>query len=62
MSKTYRVNIGIDFPPEQRREAGDTVTADELPKSSIEWLTADGHLTEIKSPKPTKQKPAQSDE
>ena len=55
MSKEYRVNVGIDFPPEQRREAGDTVTADELPDTSLKWLVADGHLTEIKSKKAPKK-------
>jgi len=36
----YRVNQGIDYPPNKRAEVGDIV--DDLPASAIKWLVADG--------------------
>jgi hypothetical protein len=49
--KTYKVVIGIDFPPLQRREAGETVKESELPKGSSKWLVADGCITPAKTKK-----------
>ena len=39
----YLVHVGIDYPPLQRAEPGDTVT--DLPKTSIPWLLAQGAIT-----------------
>lgn len=49
--KTYTVLVGIDFPPLQRREAGETVKESELPKGSSKWLIEDGSIEPAKTKK-----------
>ena len=39
---SYRVIVGIDYPPDRRAEPGDVV--DDLPGKSIKWLTEDGFI------------------
>ena len=41
----YRVLTGMDYPPDRRAEIGDIV--DDIPKASIKWLIADGHIEEV---------------
>ena len=40
----YKVLNGIDYPPLKRAEMGDIVN--DLPKESIGWLIAGGHIVE----------------
>lgn len=44
--KKYRVLTGLDYPPLKRAEHGDIV--DDLPKESVKWLLAQGHIEEVK--------------
>lgn len=39
---TYNVLVGINFPPDNRREPGETVTDTELPSKSVKWLLEQG--------------------
>lgn len=55
MTKHFEVKVGIDFPPMQRREIGDTVTDEELPKESIPWLVEGGYIVPTKAPKQPKE-------
>ena len=41
----YRVNIGINYPPGRRAEAGDVVN--DLPPESLAWLLADGVIEPV---------------
>jgi predicted secreted protein len=61
VTKHFEVIDGIDFPPNQRREPGQTVTSDELPDTSVSWLLESGHIKQIKSPKPTPKPAKESD-
>jgi hypothetical protein len=45
----YRVNQGIDYPPDRRAEPGDLV--DDLPADSIPWLLDQGTI-ERNEPEP----------
>lgn len=47
--KTYIVKVGLDYPPLQRKEAGEKVKESDLPKESIKWLLADGVIEPVKS-------------
>ena len=50
----YRVLVGLDYPPNNRAEAGDEVS--DLPSSSITWLLADGLIEAVDgSIKPSKK-------
>ncbi len=40
--KSYRVLVGINYPPARRAEPDDIV--DDLPVGSIPWLTEQGHI------------------
>jgi len=42
---TYRVLIGLNYPPDRRAEPGDVV--DDLPKKSISWLLEQGHIEAV---------------
>jgi hypothetical protein len=50
----YRVLAGLDYPPNKRAEAGDTV--DDLPSRSIKWLREQGLIEAVdpraKDPEP----------
>lgn len=37
---TYRANVGLNYPPDRRVEAGETVS--DLPSKSIKWLREQG--------------------
>jgi len=55
VSSKYRVNRGLNYPPNKRAEIGDVVS--DLPDKSVKWLIASGviePLTEEKSTKATK--------
>ena len=45
----YRVNQGIDYPPNKRAEIGDIV--EDLPPSAIKWLVADGYVELVEANK-----------
>jgi hypothetical protein len=47
----YRVLQGIDYPPNKRAEAGDTV--EDLPAASIKWLTEIGAIEDANKPAKT---------
>jgi hypothetical protein len=36
----YRVNVGIDYPPNKRAEVGDIV--EDIPSASLKWLVDQG--------------------
>jgi hypothetical protein len=38
----YRAIVGIDYPPNKRVEAGETVS--DLPEKSVTWLLASGFI------------------
>lgn len=42
----YRVNVGINYPPDRRAEPGDVV--DDIPGSSVAWLLEDGVIELVK--------------
>lgn len=44
---THRALVGIDYPPNKRVEAGDTVP--DLPGDAVKWLLADGMIEVAKS-------------
>lgn len=44
---THRALVGIDYPPNKRVEAGDTVT--DLPGDAVKWLLADGYVEVVKA-------------
>ena len=44
----YRVLQGIDYPPNKRAEAGDVV--EDLPATSIKWLTEIGAIEDANKP------------
>lgn len=46
----YEVLVGIDYPPNNRVEAGDIVS--DLPKDSIAWLLESGIIKAIGAKKP----------
>jgi hypothetical protein len=48
----YRVLQGIDYPPNKRAEAGDVV--EDLPATSIKWLTEIGAIEDANKPVTTK--------
>jgi len=57
----YQVNVGINFPPGKRAEAGDVVDASELPSSSIKWLKEQGIIAAVaEEKKPAAPTPAPS--
>lgn len=45
--KSYKVLVGIDYPPEKRAEPGDVV--DDIPEESARWLLKQG-LIELAKP------------
>lgn len=49
----YRVNVGIDYPPNKRAEIGDIV--EDIPSASLKWLVEQGivELVEAKKAAPT---------
>lgn len=51
----YEVLVGIDYPPNNRAEAGDIVS--DLPKDSIAWLLDSDIIKVVASKKPTISKP-----
>jgi hypothetical protein len=53
MSDTYRALVGLDYPPAKRVEAGGIVT--DLPEKSVKWLTKQGLIEPVGSPKPAKE-------
>lgn len=38
----YKVNVGINYPPDGRSEPGDVIADSVLPSKSIKWLTEQG--------------------
>lgn len=40
----YEVVRGIDYPPNKRKEPGQTVKASELPDSAAKWLLEGGAI------------------
>lgn len=38
----YRAVVGIDYPPNKRAEAGDTIS--DLPEKSVAWLLDSGFI------------------
>ena len=46
----HRALVGIDYPPNKRVEAGDTVT--DLPGDAVKWLLADGLIEVAKAGTP----------
>ena len=55
MATSYKVLVGIDYPPNKRAEAGDVVS--DIPASSVKWLLDDGiiEVVETTSKKKTAQ-------
>ncbi len=47
---TYRVLTGLDYPPARRAEPGDIV--DDIPKASVKWLIAGGHIEPVNETSP----------
>lgn len=58
----YRVNQGIDYPPNKRAEIGDIV--EDLPAGAIKWLVADGviELVDGKKAAPTPEPISEGEE
>lgn len=55
---SYRVLVGLDYPPDRRAEPGDVV--DDLPGKSIKWLTDQGLIEPAdRASKPAAVKPAE---
>jgi hypothetical protein len=55
----YQVNVGINYPPDKRAEAGDVIDASELPTSSVRWLKEQGIITAVaEEKKPATPEPA----
>lgn len=43
---SYRVNVGLNYGPDDRRaEPGEVVS--DLPSASIKWLVKAGHITPV---------------
>jgi hypothetical protein len=47
----YLAKVGLDYPPNKRVEAGDTV--DDLPSKSIKWLREQGLIELLEGNAPT---------
>lgn len=56
MSTTYRVLVGVDYPPGKRAEAGQVVS--DLPDGSIKWLTRQGMIEPAGNPEASPKPPA----
>ena len=52
---TYTALVGIDYPPNKRIEAGQTVS--DLPGSSAKWLLAEGYIEPVGAAAPTDPAP-----
>lgn len=50
---THRALVGIDYPPNKRVEAGETVT--DLPGDAVKWLIADGCIEVAKAGAPASE-------
>lgn len=50
----YKVNVGINYPPEKRAEPGDVV--DDIPEKSLPWLLEEGIVEPVASENPLEQK------
>ena len=44
---TYKVLVGIDYPPNKRAEAGDVVS--DIPSGSVKWLLEDGIIEVVEA-------------
>ena len=48
----YKVNVGINYPPDERSEPGDIVASSALPSKSIKWLVEQGIIELVGAPDP----------
>lgn len=44
---SYKVLVGIDYPPNKRAEAGDVVS--DIPSSSVKWLLDSGIIEAVET-------------
>ena len=56
---SYKVLIGIDYPPNKRAEAGDVVS--DLPTSAVKWLV-EGNYVELVEQQTKKKNVTDSEE
>lgn len=50
----YKVNKGIDYPPDKRAEAGDVVS--DIPSKSVKWLLDSGVIEVVNGNRSKKNK------
>ncbi len=55
MATSYKVLVGIDYPPNKRAEAGDVVS--DIPASSVKWLLDEGIIETVETTSKKKSAP-----